>query len=155
MPVFADRLTDAEVLVANASSQLKWPNKVTGPDISASCNEAHLWYDKRPSISASISMALGKLFKSLLGGALGDGQPEPTEPVDYKGFGIEAAPINEDGKYRTSGFISGEINGEVKRVQFIRADQNSDLQAAIDHSLAKARQIIDEQGAGLLEKTHL
>jgi hypothetical protein len=51
-------------------------------------------------------MALGKLFKSLLGGALGDGQPEPTEPVDYKGFGIEAAPINEDGKYRTAGFIS-------------------------------------------------
>ena len=100
-------------------------------------------------------MALGKLFKSLLGGALGDGQPEPTEPVDYKGFAIEAAPINEDGKYRSSGFISGEVNGEVKRVQFIRADQNSDLQAAIDHSLAKARQIIDEQGAGLLEKTHL
>ena len=100
-------------------------------------------------------MALGKLFKSLLGGALGDGQPEPTEPVDYKGFGIEAAPINEDGKYRTAGFISGEVNGEAKRVQFIRADQNSDLQAAIDHSLAKARQIIDEQGGGLLEKTHL
>ena len=55
----------------------------------------------------------------------------------------------------TAGFISGEVNGEAKRVQFIRADQNSDLQAAIDHSLAKASQIIDEQGAGLLEKTHL
>ena len=83
-------------------------------------------------------MALGKLFKSLLGGALGDGQPEPTEPVDYKGFGIEAAPINEDGKYRTAGFISGEVNGEAKRVQFIRADQNSDLQAAIDDPVVVA-----------------
>ena len=40
-------------------------------------------------------------------------------------------------------------------MQFIRADQNADLQAAIDHSLAKARQIIDEQGKSLLDKTHL
>ena len=100
-------------------------------------------------------MALGKIFRFLLGGAAGIAQPQPSEPIDYKGFSIEAAPLNEDGKYRTAGFISGEINGEVKRVQFIRADQNSDLQAAIDHSVAKARQIIDEQGAGLLNKDHL
>ncbi|MCP4390430.1 MAG: hypothetical protein GY802_19200, partial [Gammaproteobacteria bacterium] len=84
-------------------------------------------------------MALGKLFKSLLGGAVGTAQPEPSEAVDYKGFAIEAAPINEDGKYRTAGFISGEVDGESKRIQFIRADQNSDLQAAIEHSLLKAR----------------
>ncbi len=100
-------------------------------------------------------MALGKLFKSLLGGAVGTAQPEPSEAVDYKGFAIEAAPINEDGKYRTAGFISGEVDGESKRIQFIRADQNSDLQAAIDHSIVKAQQIIDEQGSRLLEKTHL
>ncbi len=98
-------------------------------------------------------MALGKLFKSLLGGAAS--QPPPADPVDYKGFTIEAAPINEDGKYRSSGFISGEVDGETKRVRFIRADQNADLQAAIDHSVAKARQIIDEQGKSLLEKSHL
>ena len=42
-------------------------------------------------------MALGKIFKSLLGGAAGSGQPEPSDPVDYKGFSIEAAPIDEDG----------------------------------------------------------
>ena len=100
-------------------------------------------------------MALGKLFKSLLGGASDARQPPPSEPIDYQGFAIEAAPINEDGKYRTAGFISGEIDGETRRVRFIRADQNADLQAAIDHSVAKARQIIDEQGAGLLTKDHL
>ena len=101
------------------------------------------------------SMALGKFFKSLLGGVDGDNQPQPTTPVDYKGLAIEAAPINEDGKYRTAGFISGDIDGETRRVHFIRADQNGDLQAAIDHSIAKAQQIIDEQGDRLLEKTHL
>ena len=100
-------------------------------------------------------MALGNFFKSILGGGNGSAQPAAADPVDYKGFKIEAAPIDEDGKYRTAGFISGDVDGETKRVQFIRADQNSELQAAIDHSLAKARQIIDEQGDKLLEKTHL
>ena len=99
-------------------------------------------------------MALGKFFKSLLGD-LGGGQPEPAEAEDYKGFTIEAAPINEDGKYRTAGFISGELDGETRRVRFIRADQNADLGTAVDHSLTKARQIIDEQGKALLEKAQL
>ena len=100
-------------------------------------------------------MSLGSFFKSLLLGSSGDGQPEPSDPVEYKGFKLEAAPINEDGKFRTAGFISGELDGESKRIQFIRADQNADLQAAIDHSLSKARQIVDEQGKSLLTKTHL
>ena len=100
-------------------------------------------------------MSLGSFLKSLLVGSSGTGQVKPSEPVDYKGFSIEAAPINEDGKYRSAGFISGEVNGEVKRIQFIRADQNADLQMAIDHSISKAQQIIDEQGVGLLDKTHL
>lgn len=100
-------------------------------------------------------MSVGSFFKSLLIGSAGTEQPSPSEPVDYKGFSIEAAPINEDGKYRTAGYISGEINGEIKRLQFIRADQNSELQQAIDHSISKAQQIIDEQGQGLLNKTHL
>jgi hypothetical protein len=103
-------------------------------------------------------MSLGSFFKSLLVGSSGTGQVKPSEPVTYKGLSIEAAPIapiNEDGKYRTAGFISGEVDGEVKRIQFIRADQNADLQSAIDHSISKAQQIIDEQGVSLLNKTHL
>ena len=99
-------------------------------------------------------MAIGNLFKSLLGGA-GAPQQQVSDPVDYKGFTIEAAPIDEDGKYRTAGYISGELDGEIKRVQFIRADQNADIQAAMDHALAKGRQIIDEQGKALLQKSHL
>ena len=100
-------------------------------------------------------MGLGKFFKSLLGDAVGDGQPEPAEPVDYKGFAIEAAPINEDGKFRTAGFISGDLDGETKRVRFIRADQNADLGTAVAHSISKAQQIIDEQGKALLKKNQL
>jgi hypothetical protein len=101
-------------------------------------------------------MALGKFLKSLLGDvSAGGGQTRPSEPVDYEGFAIEAAPINEDGKYRTAGFISGEIDGESRRIQFIRADQNTDLETAVKHSINKARQIIDEQGKSLLHKKQL
>ena len=100
-------------------------------------------------------MALGKFFKSLLGGSAGDGQPKPSGPIDYNGFSIEAAPINEDGKYRTAGFISGETDGETRRIGFIRADQNADLESAVKHSITKAQQIVDEQGNSLLNKTHL
>ena len=100
-------------------------------------------------------MALGKFFKSLLGGSAGDGQAKPSKPIDYEGFSIEAAPINEDGKYRTAGFISGEIDGETRRIRFIRADQNADFETAVNHSISKAQQIIDEQGKSLLNKTNL
>ena len=102
-------------------------------------------------------MALGKLFKSLFGG-----ESTPSEATEilsdaltYDGFTIEPAPTDEGGKFRTAGYISGEYQGEVKRIRFIRADENSDRQLAIDHSTAKAKQIIDEQGKKLLERTQL
>ncbi len=100
-------------------------------------------------------MGLGKFFKSLLGDAIGDGQPEPSEPVTYKGFSIEAAPVNEDGKYRTAGYISGELDGETRRIRFIRADQSADITTAVNHAITKAQQIIDEQGNALLHKSQL
>lgn len=100
-------------------------------------------------------MALGKIFKSLFGGSEGEEQAVSADPIEYNGFTIEAAPMPADGQFRTAGYISGEKAGEVVRVPFIRADQTSDRQAAIDHSIAKAKQIIDEQGAGLLERPHL
>lgn len=96
-------------------------------------------------------MAIGNFFKFILG----DKSPPASEPVVYKGFTIEAAPIDEDGKYRTAGYISGELDGEVKRIQFIRADQNASREMAIDHSISKAQQIIDEQGVKLLQKSLL
>ncbi len=102
-------------------------------------------------------MGIGNFFKSILGGSSGSANSDSatSEPLEYKEFSIEAAPIDEGGKYRTAGYISGEVEGEIKRVYFIRADENSDRQSAIDHSISKARQIIDEQGSSLLMKTRL
>ena len=54
-------------------------------------------------------MGFGKLIKSLF---VSSSTPdEPAEPIEYMGLTIEAAPINEDGKFRTAGYISGEIDG--------------------------------------------
>ncbi|MDH5353089.1 MAG: HlyU family transcriptional regulator [Gammaproteobacteria bacterium] len=96
-------------------------------------------------------MAIGNFFKFILGSKA----QAISDPVVYKGFTIEAMPIDEDGKYRTAGYISGELDGEIKRIQFIRADQNASQQMAVDHSIAKAQQIIDEQGEKLLQKSLL
>jgi len=102
-------------------------------------------------------MGLGNFIKSILTGrrSVSRSAEEFSEPVQYKEFTIQAAPLSTDRRFRTAGYISGEVNGEVKRVHFIRADQNADLQVAIDHSLSKARQIIDEMGPKLLEKSQL
>lgn len=97
-------------------------------------------------------MSLGKLFKSLVGG---NTKQEAPETITYKGFTVEAVPIEESGGYRTAGFIIGEHDGEEKKVKFIRADQHSDKQQAIDHTFSKARQIIDEQGSKLFTRSHL
>lgn len=99
------------------------------------------------------AMVLGKMFSALFGES--SGQEPPGDPVDYKGFVIEPAPILEDGKYRTAGYISGELDGETRRIQFIRADQCNTRDEAIELAIFKGSQIIDQQGQSLLSKTHL
>ncbi len=102
-------------------------------------------------------MGLGNFFKSILSGRrpVSRTAEEFSEPMEYKEFTIQAAPLNTDRRFRTAGYISGDFEGEVRRVHFIRADQHAELQAAIDHSQSKARQIIDEVGPKLLEKKQL
>ena len=58
-------------------------------------------------------MGFGKLIKSLFSGSSGAAGAaiKPSEPIEYKGLMIEAAPIDEDGKFRTAGYISGELDG--------------------------------------------
>lgn len=103
-------------------------------------------------------MGIGNWVKSMFGGG-SSAEAEPTEvsgeSVEYNGFKIEPMPIKEGSQFRTAGYISGELDGEVKRIRFIRADNSADQQSAIDHSLSKGKQIIDEQGQSLLTRTHL
>lgn len=95
---------------------------------------------------------LKKLFG--LGGAEQAGE-EPVaaggKTAEHKGFTIRATPYKESGQFQTCGVVSKEIGGTMKEHRFVRADRFAGLDEAVDVSLAKGRQIIDEQGERLFD----
>lgn len=90
-------------------------------------------------------------LKRLFGGG-GDKADDPgsaasAKQIEYKGFVIKATPYKADGgQFQTCGVVSKEIDGVVKEHRFIRADRFAALDDAIDISLKKGRQLVDEQG---------
>jgi len=99
-------------------------------------------------------MALGKLLGKLFGGGAGSPASVEADPVEYAGFEIVPAPIREGGQFRTAGTIRKTIDGEVQQTRFIRADNHNDERSAIDHSIQKGKQVIDEQGESVLAREH-
>jgi hypothetical protein len=68
------------------------------------------------------------------------------EPVEYKGYSINAVPFKSEGQYQAAGVITREVDGERKEHRFIRADAFAIYDDAVNFSLGKARQIVDLQG---------
>ena len=101
-------------------------------------------------------MGLGDLFGKLFGGAnSAEGNAaEPAEAIEYNGFTIVAAPFKEGSQYKTAGSITKDIEGEVRSVHFIRADNHADRGSAVTHSQSKAKQIVDEQGEKMFTRDH-
>ena len=89
-------------------------------------------------------------FRKLFGLGGGDGEApagKPAKAVEHKGFTVTATPYKADGgQYQTCGIVSKEIDGVVKEHKFIRADRFAGLDDAVDISIKKGIQIIDEQG---------
>lgn len=89
-------------------------------------------------------------FRKLFG--LGQAAEAPGETaagaktVEHKGFAVRATPYKEGGQFQTCGVISKEISGALKEHRFVRADRFAGLDEAVEVSLSKGRQIIDEQG---------
>jgi len=96
-------------------------------------------------------MVFKRLFQSLKGGAKETGEQKSVaaDPVTYKEMTITATPISEGGQFKTAGSITKVVDGVETKTEFIRADNHSTREAAIDHSVNKAKQIIDERGAAL------
>ncbi|MDR3423021.1 MAG: HlyU family transcriptional regulator [Xanthobacteraceae bacterium] len=86
------------------------------------------------------------LVRALFGGPRSGEGEKVSEPVEYKGFLIRAAPYKSEGRYQTAGVIEREIGGERKEHRFIRADAFASYEDAVQFSLAKARQLVDLQG---------
>ena len=83
-------------------------------------------------------------FGKLFGGGGGSAEPA-TETTDYNGYRITPTPMAEGKTYR----LAARIERDGKRHELIRADTFTDRDEAEQASIAKARQVIDEQGASL------
>jgi hypothetical protein len=87
------------------------------------------------------------MLKALWGRLFGRDTAEAAGPaIDYNGYRIRPSPYRREGQYQTCGVIEKEIGGELKEHRFIRAELHPSREAAVEFSIAKARQIIDEQG---------
>ena len=90
---------------------------------------------------------MASMFRGLLARLFGSAAaPAEEDPVEYNGYRIRPTPFPRLGQYQTAGLIEKEIGGEVKKYPFVRAETHSSHEEAIAFSIAKAKQIIDEQG---------
>ena len=94
---------------------------------------------------------LKKLFGIGGGSGAPAALPERTEP--YEGFEIRATPYEEEGKYQLCGVISREVDGVRREHRYVRADRFSTVEDAIEMTLFKGRQIIDQTGERLFAHT--
>ncbi len=85
-------------------------------------------------------------WSALFGRRSGATAARVSDPVEYKGYVIRAAPYKNNGAYQTAGTIERDIGGVRKEHRFIRADAYASYQDAVNFTLNKARQIIDLQG---------
>ena len=87
-------------------------------------------------------------LKRLFGGGAASepAAAKPAKQIEHKGFTVSAMPYKNEGQYQTCGVVSKEIDGVVKEHKFIRADRFAGLDDAVEVSLKKGQQIIDEQG---------
>lgn len=75
--------------------------------------------------------------------------PASAPSEEHKGFRITPKPIHEGGRYRIAARIEKEIAGVSRIHDLVRADTVASMDEARTLSLAKARQVIDEQGERL------
>jgi len=94
------------------------------------------------------------LLQAFTGGGADKGQTQTTEPVSYKDLTIHPSPLAQDGQFKTAGSITQLENDITKTTSFVRADSHPNLDDAVTHSIAKAKQIIDERGKSLFDTEH-
>lgn len=97
---------------------------------------------------------LKKLFGLAAGGGeeAAEGPGAPAKTIEHDGYVIHATPYKSGGQYQTAGTIEKEIGGVLRSRKFVRADRHAILDDAVDFSLAKGRQIVDQQGEKLFEE---
>ncbi|MBB4189992.1 hypothetical protein GGE45_002599 [Rhizobium aethiopicum] len=94
---------------------------------------------------------ISNLFSMFSGGAKPASQAAgpSSEPQLYGDCTIYAEPRKEGSQYRLAGRIEKKVADEVLVRNFIRADMFSSSDDAIECTVRKAQQIIDQHGSSL------
>ena len=96
--------------------------------------------------------SIKRFFASATDGVVKDSPAKRSPPETYKDFVIEPAPRKQGTQWLTAGFISKDGPDGAREAEFIRSDMFASREDADACALAKARQIIDEQGERLFER---
>ncbi|MBW6420223.1 transcriptional activator HlyU [Rhizobium sp. XQZ8] len=93
---------------------------------------------------------LSNILSMFSGGAKSAEAPaSKVESVEYAGCLIHPAPIREGSQFRLAGRIEKDVNGEILERTFVRADVFTSMEDAVEYTVKKAQQIIDQNGASL------
>ena len=74
------------------------------------------------------------------------GSGKTAAAVEYKGYRIRPAAYRSNSQYQTAGVIEKDFPDGAKEHRFIRAETHPSEDDANQFAIAKARQIIDQQG---------
>ena len=88
---------------------------------------------------------LKALWDQLMGAGKGP-EEAAAEEVEYKGYRIRPTPYQSGSQYQTSGTIEKDFPTGLKEHRFVRAEAHPSKDDAVEFSILKARQIIDQQG---------
>lgn len=93
---------------------------------------------------------LSSIFSMFSGGEKAAPAPaREAEPVLYGECRIIAVPMAEGNQFRLAGRIEKDVDGEVLTRTFVRADVFTTMDDAVEYTVRKAQQIIDQNGSML------
>lgn len=93
---------------------------------------------------------LSNIFSMFSGGGKAAEAPAASiKPVEHAGCIIHPAPIREGSQFRLAGRIEKDVEGETLVRNFVRADVFTSMDDAIEYTVRKAQQIIDQNGPSL------
>lgn len=90
-----------------------------------------------------------KLLKGLFSSSASAESEDKVEPVEHEGFLIYVEPRPSNSQWQVAGRIEKDVAGETRSHLFIRADTMSSRDEAAEHTLRKAKLLIDQQGDSL------
>lgn len=76
----------------------------------------------------------------------------PLKTIEHNGFTIHATPYPEGGQHQLCGVVEKIVDGETRSHRFVRADRFPVLDEAVEFTLVKGRQLVDQEGDALFRR---